>query len=415
MKSYSRFYLSNFDLTDIKISNVIVLHLYLLISKNMLISTSDFFFALNDLLNLAIIGVFLVIYAYLFITSKMLKQVRWAIYIILIISAVFILVTFISFPERFTLNVFPYNYVRRNIRSYIAYCLPLFVAIGSLRSVECLLQKLYDFTIFPYIFATISFVFSLQPHDEGNYMSYGNAVMFLAIVLLFKSNHTKYLFNLVQFFTCCIYILVSGSRGSLISILVAFIVYLLINKAIHRRVLLIVLTISFGTYFLLNYEDVIVQLFVILRNIGIESRTIRLATIGEFFDDSGRAMYHQRLLYKLNDQPIIGLGAFGGEATVGLAHSIYLDIFANFGYVFGVLFLIYILGRILQALFTRWGTAYTEMILLLSVVVFPLGFVDMSFWDTKELWMLMALFVHNINFVSKRQFNYIPLINKFER
>lgn len=412
MKNYRNYYLSNYDLTDIKISNVIVIHIYLMLCKNMLISTNGFFFALNDMLNLVITGVFVLIYAKLFITTKVLKQTRISIFVILILVVLFWLVTYLSYPERFTLNIFPYNYVKRNLRAFLAYCLPLFVVVGSMRSVDCLLEKLFDYTMIPFLFSSVSFVFSLQYNEDGNYMTFGNAVMVLCVILIFKWNQNKSLVLLLQIFSCSAYIILSGSRGSIFGVVVAFLFFLIINKDIKRRSFWIVLTIILGTSFLLNFNEFLNTVISFLDMIGVESRTIRLASIGEFLNDSGRSVYHQKLLRKLNEQPIIGLGAFGGEASVGLAHSLYLDVFANLGYLLGFIYLAFIALKIIYLVIVRKNTAYAILLLIFSAIVFPLGTVGFSFWESKELWMIMALLTFDRKFISNKQFEYRNLWSK---
>ena len=97
-----------------------------------------------------------------------------------------------------------------------------------------------------------------------------------------------------------------------------------------------------AVYFYMYYQEIIEFCYYLLKSLGFDSRTLRIMVAGELLDDSGRQNYHNGIILALRKSPFIGLGAFAGEATVGLAHSLYFDIFANFGYLLGSFLIIFI-------------------------------------------------------------------------
>ena len=52
--TFKEYSLTNYSNSDISISNVIVLHLYILICKNMLVNVSDFWFGYNNIFKIII-------------------------------------------------------------------------------------------------------------------------------------------------------------------------------------------------------------------------------------------------------------------------------------------------------------------------------------------------------------------------
>lgn len=409
MKNLKRYYLNNFDPIDIKISNVLVLHLFILISKNMIVNTNSFIYSFNDTLNLLITGVFVLLYMKLYFNSKVIKRIRTSVYLLLVVAFLFIGISLLVYPDRFLSDYHQYRYVKIQFRTFIAYSLPLFVAVGSLRSLDCLLYKLYDNTLIPYIFATVAFISSLNDYIPGGYMPFGNATMFLAIILLFKFNHTRDFLTLFQFISTCFYLFISGSRGPLLSLFVAVVIFFILNGDMKKVLAVLLVGLVIAVFFYMYYQEILEFCYYLLKSLGFDSRTLRIMVAGELLDDSGRQNYHNGIILALRKSPFIGLGAFAGEATVGLAHSLYFDIFANFGYLLGSFLLIFIFGRILYLVVNKKFTAYSEMLLILSAVAFPIGLVDTTFWASKELWIIFAMFLFNKKYISNKVFHYKPI------
>lgn len=413
MKNLKRYYLNNFDPIDIKISNVLVLHLFILISKNMIVNTNSFIYSYNDTFNLAITGFFILLYVKLFLNFKVLKRIRKSVYLLLFITFIFIGITLLIYPERFFSEYHQYKYVKVQLRTYIAYSLPLFVAMGSLRSLDCFIFKLYDNTLIPYIFATLAFISSLNDYIPGGYMPLGNALMFLAVILLFKFNHTRDFFTLFQFLSTSFYLFVSGSRGPLLSLFVAVLIVYILNSDVKKTLAVVLLGLIVLAVFYFYYQEIIEFLYVFLKKLGFDSRTLRITVSGKLLDDSGREHYHNGIIKALRKSPFIGLGAFAGEATVGLAHSLYFDIFANFGYLIGSILLAFVFCRIIYLAITKKFTAYSEMLLILSSIAFPIGLVDTTFWASKELWMIFAMFLYTKKHISNKTFHYKSIKERF--
>ena len=130
-----------------------------------------------------------------------------------------------------------------------------------------------------------------------------------------------------------------------------------------------------------------------MANIGLTSRTLEMLAKGDIANDTGRIEIYEKLLEKLNCHPLTGLGAFGGESVVGLSHSLYLDIFANFGYIVGSVLIIALFVGIVVICIRDRKTSRAVLLLIFLIILLTRGLFDESFWGAKELWIIMALII----------------------
>ena len=206
---------------DRKIAFVICIHLVIPNCKNMLVGTSQFFYKNNNFLNFSIFLVIGFAYLWLIIDKRIYKRISAKIVFPIIISLLFTLCTFLFDPERFTSNVFPYNYVGMQFRNFIVYCFPLCLLMYTLRDYDYFINKLVKYTGIMFLVATFAFICSIIPSLElkisssSQYysMGYGNAIVLLCLLLLFKIRESNNIMDKIQFILTTIYLLLSGSRG----------------------------------------------------------------------------------------------------------------------------------------------------------------------------------------------------------
>ena len=386
-------------INDDGIIYTIVIHLVLLACKNMLVSTNAFIFEYNDLLNNIIMVVLAILYLRCILFCGLLKKIPTLAYMFLILVIVFVVLTFFIDPNRFLGSGFPYNYVRSQLRTFIAYCLPLFLAVSSIKDYEGLSKKLFSAVPKLFFVALLAFLLRfVSKVDNADYsMSYGNAVMFLTILAIFRYVTTKKKTNIIYVIISLGFIISCGSRGPLVSIFLAIIICLVCysNSRISKLTLFFMPIISMLIWFC--FDNIIVLATIFLEGFGIRSRTLILFTNGMGTYDSGRTVFHQGVLNKLSEKPLTGLGAFGGEATVGLTHSLYLDTLANFGYVIGIPLLVLLIGYSIKLFMKNKNGARGYILIVFMVEVFPTGFFNGGFWESKELWMIIGIICSSLN------------------
>lgn len=380
------------------LATAIVFHITLMQCKNMVVSTSSLFFRYNTLLN--IVALFLVILMYLRAIVK--DRIYYSIDVrsCLIISLIFIwwCVSFIIDNKLFFENIFPYDYVRKQAKLFLVYCLPLFISCSYIKNPKQILDKMYDSANISFIFAAIScvlFIIDRRRNIGNTYsMSYGNQVLLCSVILMFRFFKKQKVYDLILLTLTILFIVVAGSRGPLVSIGALIVFAILIDKNKIRSVILMSFIFIFFTLFILFGEELFGFLATFLSKFGIRNRTIEMFAKGIGGYDSGRSVYHKTLLNAINEYPLTGLGAFGGEKTVGLSHSLYLDIFANFGYLFGGVFIVVLFYNILSCCVKHFNNAETVLILMMSFIILPRGFFDETFWGAWQLWIILGLFIN---------------------
>jgi hypothetical protein len=144
-------------------------------------------------------------------------------------------------------------------------------------------------------------------------------------------------------------------------------------------------------------EDIIKGVDTYFYNRGFSSRTLNKLILGveEFADDTGRSSIRKDLIKEINTSPFWGFGAFGDSYLLDgvQAHNIFLSLWADFGYIMGSLILLYYLYMTIRSYHKYKNTSYLELILVFSFLIWPRAYISSGFWLSKELWILLALFI----------------------
>ena len=109
---------------DDYVSSLILIHLFIMCGKNMLVALIPFFYNNNSIINKIVLLFFAGMYIYLFLNYNIYKRISvWAT-LYLIFIALFFLSTVILNP-----SLLQNSNVTERLRSFIAYCLPLWEII----------------------------------------------------------------------------------------------------------------------------------------------------------------------------------------------------------------------------------------------------------------------------------------------
>lgn len=363
--------------------------------KNMMVSNSVFLYSINDKLNrIAMVIIFLLYF-------RMLWKIKFRLAIpkkttLMILGLVlFCVVTFIVDPVRFTSTQFPYKYVRIQGQTFLIYCLPLFFCISLLEDFRYLVNQLYRYSGLLFLFATISFGAKILENKDMYSMSYGYNAIWCFIIYCFKYNKERKFLQIIVIILTGIYILTAGSRGPLLCMFAAGIILFFKENLTTKKIVIVLILSSIVIIVLAYFNQIINWSISFLNSINVSSRTLVLLSKGNIGYTSDRERFHQAIYAALRRSPLIGLGAFGGEATTGLAHGLYIDIFANFGYPFGIIYILFMYYNIFKIISHR-DNPISDFVCMLSCIVLPIGFFDSEFWISKELWMIMgALIAHS--------------------
>ncbi len=380
-----------------RVAELMVMHICLMQCKNMIVSTNSFFYNMNNLLNMAMIGLLLILYIRFFWKSEAYRYINGRVFVVLVAILSFWLVSCLLDNQLFVNTEFPYSYVRRQALTCISYSIPLYVISSYLDDAGVLLKKLYSAAPIIFGISVVSFASYLYSSSDvvtrGYSMSFGNQMLLGAAILLFKYLDDEKNKDLIMFIVTVLLIVAAGSRGPLVSIL-CLMIYAVFRVRRNRKNIILLFGLFYGMLLCLIFTEPILRLLgSIFDALGITSRTLVMILNGKISYASGRGDYHEALLNAINSHPLTGLGAFGGEKTVGLAHSLYIDIFANFGYLLGALFIIVLVARIISYISRNKKSPRATVIIMFSMLIFPRGFFDETFWAAWYMWIIMGLLV----------------------
>ena len=372
-----------------RVTNLICFHLTLMTAKNMLAATNEFFYEINEMMNNLIILLLAIAYLYVFVFENLLPRLKMKAALILFLCFLFFLGSTFFSP-----GLFSNELVRIQFKTFIAYCLPLFVLCTYESNPNVLLERLFDVSTPLFLLSSVCLYFALSRQNYLDYsMSFGYSALFINMLLLFKYESKRRIIDLVFYLLTIVYIFLTGSRGPLAYIAVSWVAVLFTQEKSNRKAIYIFLFIIPSFVLIVFYSDIMRSLLAFLGSLENESRTVTLLLQGNIQMDSGRTEIHKDLINEINQHPIIGLGAFGGTYRVGLAHSIFLDTFSNFGYFAGGLLFIILIYHSIRLLIETKGTLTYRLIFMLLILTFGGGLFDGAFFDKKELWMVFGILI----------------------
>ncbi len=227
-----------------------------------------------------------------------------------------------------TAILFPENipYVQsQGLRFLLPVIVPSFICLSVVRDYYIVEKALYVISWFVLALMTIYTLGFFRGIVSAEY----NMPLSFACVLPFVSiySHRRVLDKLAAVFLFVV-VLAIGSRGAAVS-MGLYIVLDLFQKKSRWRFVALILIVAF--FYLLPL------IASWLSSIGVVSRTLTMFLQGEFSYDSGRAYIRNHFIGQLMQHPLTGIGLYGdrGWGEVPYCHNLFLEIFLNFGIVFG--------------------------------------------------------------------------------
>ena len=122
--------------------------------------------------------------------------------------------------------------------------------------------------------------------------------------------------------------------------------------------------------------DVLIWLGDVLTSMGLSTRVIDFGITGEFISNTtGREEISETLLKNMNGMPLLGYGVLAeNRLNILSAHNLYIQAVYNYGYFFGVLFLLFLVIITIMAVHRSKGKYTQQWLLIWAVYVFVKGF-----------------------------------------
>ncbi len=189
-------------------------------------------------------------------------------------------------------------------------------------------------------------------------MSYAYCVCFLTCILLFWFLEERHPLDGVLSGVGMVSVLLCGTRGPVICILVMFIIWSFLYQ--RQKKYRAIAILSFLIIVILFYTGILANAAKSLSDWLTERdlpsfRILDMLQMDEISDDSGRGDIYDLIIEGIFERPLIGYG-IGGDRMLtdhAYAHNIFLEFFAHYGILFGILFLGTIIYYLLRGVFDR--------------------------------------------------------------
>lgn len=332
----------------------------------------------------------------------MLKHIKWQDILFYLVCMATVLISMLLWWK----NV---EYIEKHLWQMLGLTFPLYF-LGICYDHEDTKKLLYICSL---IGVAVMFVYQLREVNTGEELAEDN--MFAAYnclpSVLFLINGAFERKKILPWLAAVAGIVLSfvfGTRGPILAILL-FILIRIVGNILHSKSaaakVITTVVCGFVAYYLLA-TDVITQWSIVLselfEEIGFSNRVFEFYLEGEIAESEGRELKAAIISQAISGNLFTGLGIMGDRVLLGGAyvHNIALEIWCNFGVVFGTLALG---GIILAPLSAVWNNRNREnryFVIMLATMVFTKLMLSNSYLIEPYLFFMLGVAVHEIR--SKR-------------
>lgn len=318
-------------------------------------------------------------------------QIKKYVVITLVISTLLFLINYFLFDnQEIVLLIFI---------EFLLKCFSLYMIASFQFSPTYLKKYFYFFSFINFLILSGVVLFGLI--EDMEYMRFGYAMLPTTLISLYAMRENKKLLNAFIGTSSFILILIFGSRGPILGMLIFFLILLFIDKKlkIYHRILSIFLLII-GYVYLFTFDGLIKILNFIYYDLNLQTYSInklRAMIIDGFAESSsGRDYLYNQFFNQIMNSPLFGSGiGISHRLWEVTPHNLFLQILLEFGFVGIVGFIVIALFMIYQLVLIR--KAENELFLLLCII-FSVSFgrllVSSDIWIRQELWLFISLTIN---------------------
>lgn len=283
---------------------------------------------------------------------------------------------------------------------FLLKCFSLFV-IASFPFKSNELKKYFViFSFINFILLTMIVVFGWIENIE--YMRFGYAMLPTTLVSIYAfRNHYK-IFNSLVGLSSFILILIYGSRGPVLGVLIFILIILISDKKlkIYQKILSI-FVLFIGYLYMFVFNGFMKILDFTYYNINLQTYSISKLQVmindGFAESSSGRDFLYEQFIEQIIREPIFGSG-IGITHTLWdiTSHNLFLQILLEFG-VIGMLF--FLLFAMTMFFLLRIIRKTDNELYLLLTIIFAVSFgrllVSSDMWGRQEFWLFISLTINS--------------------
>lgn len=365
--------------------------------KNILVQGFPFFYEINDMLNVVIMGGSLLMYVYALLTTGRLRIPVQTIAVLF----------FVGMTYLFTYMFCSQNakYIQPTILRTLVACFFTFLLVSKLSTFEYLCDYFtkgsFLITLSGVLYVgIISVIGHSTTSDWSTYsMTMSNVLLLSVLWQLNAYFDSKNKLALIAAIIGSAVIFIYGSRNPFLAIVFFVSIKILFNskRKSSSGAAIKLFFVSFVLIVLSFFKEILAFLGGTLESFGLSSRTLYYLMNADTEDiTTGRAEIHDKLWDIVLNDPFLGFGVAGDEVVIQeLAHSMYLSIFATYGMILGSLVILYLFSQTIKGIRRTSGLNHNIMIMYVCLV-FPRSFTGGDIWANDYLWFLMALIISSL-------------------
>lgn len=365
--------------------------------KNILVQGFPFFYEINDMLNVVIMGGSLLMYVYALLTTGRLRIPVQTIAVLF----------FVGMTYLFTYMFCSQNakYIQPTILRTLVACFFTFLLVSKLSTFEYLCDYFtkgsFLITLSGVLYAGIINVIGHSTTSEWSTysMTMSNVLLLSVLWQLNAYFDSKNKLALIAAVIGSVVIFIYGSRNPFLAIVFFVSIKILFNskRKSSSGAAIKLFFVSFVLIVLSFFKEILAFFGGMLDSFGLSSRTLYYLINADTEDiTTGRAEIHDKLWDIVLNAPFLGFGVAGDEVVIQeLAHSMYLSIFVTYGMILGSLVIFYLFFQTIKGIRRTSGLNH-NIIIMYACLVFPRSFTGGDIWANDYLWFLMALIISSL-------------------
>lgn len=365
--------------------------------KNILVQGFPFFYEINDMLNVVIMGGSLLMYVYALLTTGKLRIPVQTIGVLFFVGMTY-LFTYMFCSQ----NV---KYIQPTILRALVACFFTFLLVSKLLTFEYLCDYFtkgsFLITLSGVLYAGIINVIGHTTTSEWSTysMTMSNVLLLSVLWQLNAYFDSKNKLALIAAIIGSVVIFIYGSRNPFLAIAFFVSIKILFNskRKSSSGVAIKLFFVSFVLIVLSFFKEILSFVGGMLDSFGLSSRTLYYLINADTVDiTTGRNEIHDKLWDIVLNDPFLGLGIAGDEVVIQeLAHSMYLSIFVTYGMILGSLVILYLFSQTINGIRRTSGLNH-NIIIMYVCLVFPRSFTGGDIWANDSLCFLMALIISSL-------------------
>lgn len=289
----------------------------------------------------------------------------------------------------------PDLYLNNTIITFVTQCLPGLLVVSNTNSSDYMLMLKYlrvssiCIALFSLLLLLLDIIGINLFSIDGYSMGLGYSLVLPSMILLYDYSDKNNISSLLLSLAALLFIVMYGSRGAILSIVLYFIYSAIIRNFIEQKYTIRTLIITIFSFIIsLEFRKILMAIYNIMIAKGYFSRTLYLFLF-DFSHSSNRTDVYSKIINVIFDDPFAFRGISSDYLLLGTySHNMIIEIVYEFGLLIAIPIILYLIVLIYKTLSIK-NTDPLLIIYFFSSV--PGLMLSGSFWHNSNFWIWIAL------------------------